>query len=121
MHDTKPSYLNRFYTVLPGQGRTPGIYDDWDAAERQILGYSKGRAKRFATLPLAVDYWRKNAPGIEPALFVASESDETLMPPKQQAVPRCTVTVVRDDGERFQRTLEGDLATRIVHFVRGGV
>lgn len=38
---------NKFYVVW--QGRTPGIYDNWDEAARQIHGFSGARFKAFRT------------------------------------------------------------------------
>jgi len=59
-----------YYVVW--QGRTPGIYDSWEACEAQVKGADGARYKGFATLPKAQQ------------AFAASPDDYIQRKPKEE-------------------------------------
>lgn len=101
---------SRFYVVLPGAGRRPGIYTDWDSAEAQTKGFRNGRARKFASLALAESYWYDNVLDAEPEVFSVSGFTK--------AETRATLVYVGRDGLQLSRTIEGILAERVLRFMR---
>ena len=73
-----------YYVVW--QGRTPGIYDSWEACEAQVKGAEGARYKGFATLPEAQqafaaspdDYIVKKVPTTNEALTGLTTNDQRL-------------------------------------------
>ena len=71
-----------YYVVW--QGRTPGIYDSWEACEAQVKGADGARYKGFATLPEAQqaftaspdDYIVKKVPTTNEALTRPTTNDQ---------------------------------------------
>lgn len=103
-----PSGDDRIYVVAPGRGRRPGIYDDWERTKAQTDGYPNGQPKRFASLAQAMAYWTEVAPDTEPDLYLRSELSECG-----------TLLYLGRDGEYLQGEVEGEVAERIVRFLRG--
>ena len=75
-----------YYVVW--QGRTPGIYDSWEACEAQVNGADGARYKGFATLPEAQkafaaspdDYIVKKVPATNEALTGPTTFAHPLLP-----------------------------------------
>ena len=80
----------RFYVVLPGLGRVPGIYDDIDDARKQTDGISRAPSG-FDSLDLAVRYWRSHVPDKPPPMhlrWTSAEDDGDPSAPPPGRPPR---------------------------------
>lgn len=68
-YDIPATTSNRIYVVPFGRGRLPGIFDDWDEANAQVIGFRNNLVRRFPTVELALAYWAKMSPGVEPCFY----------------------------------------------------
>ena len=101
----------RFYVVLPGLGRVPGIYDDIDDARKQTDGISRAPSG-FDSLDLAVRYWRSHVPDKPPPMHLRWTSAEddgdpsgTATGTASEAAAEYRVTIEGPRGLRATATL----------------
>lgn len=114
-----------YYVVW--QGRTPGIYDSWEACEAQVKGADGARYKGFATLPEAQqafaaspdDYIVKKVPTTNEAL-TRPTTNEALTGPTTFAHPLLPALAVDaacsgNPGLMEFRGVVADTGTEVFH------
>ncbi len=102
-----------YWVVPPGRGRVPGIYDDYDATERQTYRFPNGRSYRRSTLGDARRKWSEEAPGYPiPPVSIGSQPSgpQPAGPPRRRVVVETewgtvTQTDPTDDQIRGLRAL----------------
>lgn len=87
----------KYYAIA--SGRTPGIYDNWPAAQAQVMGYPGAKFKGFATRAEA-EAWVKNPVYSQSAAGEKKTGD--VRPTKGETSPQSgEVTIYTDGGARY--------------------
>ncbi len=112
-----------YYVVW--QGRTPGIYDSWEACEAQVKGADGARYKGFATLPEAQqaftaspdDYIVKKVPTTNEALTRPTTNDQRPTTFAHPLLPALAVDAAcsGNPGMMEFRGVVADTGTEVFH------
>lgn len=112
-----------YYVVW--QGRTPGIYDSWEACEAQVKGAEGARYKGFATLPEARqafaaspgDYIVKKVPTTNEALTGPTTNDQRPTTNSHPLLPALAVDAAcsGNPGLMEFRGVVADTGTEVFH------
>ncbi|MDP2107017.1 MAG: ribonuclease H family protein, partial [Desulfobulbaceae bacterium] len=92
--------LKKYYAIA--SGRIPGIYDNWPAAQAQVIGYPGAKFKGFTTRAEA-EGWMKNPVYSQPAAVKKNTGKEPVISSLHSGTSSTSgeVTIYTDGGARY--------------------